>query len=354
MLVAAFGRMAGAFATSIAAARAEAAARLANLRTLQAEALARVRVADAALAQARAQGLATSALVADAAKARLQATAASSAVTQAVASTTLLGRAAGLLRGALALLGGPIGLIVTTVTLLAGALYSARNAVVEFGGKSASIKQIAVAIWELVVEKVLAVVDALGQLVGVNDLSWARVREVMVSALTTIGTAIRAMVNGVIGAFNAVGSVVGITAAFFVERFRNAFSDIGALAQALGQDVAAAFSGDFSMSSLRTVLGRRLEEMHDFGEALADTVRDAVTRDYVGEAAQAIAGRIRAEQAQPGVFGRAQPPTPPAPGKGVQADKLALVRAQAEAEFKLLKDALSVNRGCWMPRSKIG
>ncbi|MFO2171359.1 hypothetical protein QOU18_29165, partial [Pseudomonas aeruginosa] len=89
-----------------------------------------------------------------------------SAVTQAVASTTLLGRAAGLLRGALALLGGPIGLIVTTVTLLAGALYSARNAVVEFGGKSASIKQIAVAIWELVVEKVLAVVDALGQLVG--------------------------------------------------------------------------------------------------------------------------------------------------------------------------------------------
>ncbi|EIU3852640.1 tape measure protein [Pseudomonas aeruginosa] len=340
VLVAAFGRMAGAFATSIAAARAEAAARLANLRTLQAEALARVRVADAALAQARAQGLATSALVADAAKARLQATAASSAVTQAVASTTLLGRAAGLLRGALALLGGPIGLIVTTVTLLAGALYSARNAVVEFGGKSASIKQIAVAIWELVVEKVLAVVDALGQLVGVNDLSWARVREVMVSALTTIGTAIRAMVNGVIGAFNAVGSVVGITAAFFVERFRNAFSDIGALAQALGQDVAAAFSGDFSMSSLRTVLGRRLEEMHDFGEALADTVRDAVTRDYVGEAAQAIAGRIRAEQAQPGVFGRAQPPTPPAPGKGVQADKLALVRAQAEAEFKLLKDAL--------------
>ncbi|MDZ7476789.1 tape measure protein [Stenotrophomonas pavanii] len=340
VLVAAFGRMAGAFATSIAAARAEAAARLANLRTLQAEALARVRVADTALAQARAQGLATSALVADAAKARLQATAASSAVTQAVASTTLLGRAAGLLRGALALLGGPIGLIVTTVTLLAGALYSARNAVVEFGGKSASIKQIAVAIWELVVEKVLAVVNALGQLVGVNDLSWARVREVMVSALTTIGTAIRAMVNGVIGAFNAVGSVAGITAAFFVERFRNAFSDIGALAQALGQDVAAAFSGDFSMSSLRTVLGRRLEEMHDFGEALADTVRDAVTRDYVGEAAQAIAGRIRAEQEQPGVFGRAQPPTPPAPGKGAQADKLALVRAQAEAEFKLLKDAL--------------
>ncbi|MFO2171308.1 tape measure protein, partial [Pseudomonas aeruginosa] len=95
VLVAAFGRMAGAFATSIAAARAEAAARLANLRTLQAEALARVRVADTALAQARAQGLATSTLVADAAKARLQATAASSAVTQAVASTTLLGRAAG-------------------------------------------------------------------------------------------------------------------------------------------------------------------------------------------------------------------------------------------------------------------
>ncbi|MBI3144353.1 MAG: tape measure protein, partial [Pseudogulbenkiania sp.] len=186
VLVAAIGRMAGAFATSIAAARAEAAARLANLRTLEAEALARVRVADAALAQARAQGLATSALVTDAAKARLQATAATNAVTQAVASTSLLGRAAGLLRGALALLGGPIGLIVTTVTLLAGVLYSARNAVVEFGGKTASIKQIVVATWDLVVEKVGEVVSALGRLVGANDLSWSRVREVMVGAIKTI------------------------------------------------------------------------------------------------------------------------------------------------------------------------
>lgn len=340
VLVAAFGRMAGAFATSIAAARAEAAARLANLRTLEAEALARVRVADAALAQARAQGLATSALVTDAAKARLQATAASSAVTQAVASTSLLGRAAGLLRGVLALLGGPIGLIVTSVTLLAGGLYSARDAVVDFGGKTASIKQIVVATWDLVVEKVGEVISALGRLVGANDLSWARVREVMLGALKTIGTAIRTMVNGVIGAFNAVGSVAGITAAFLVERFRNAFSDIGDLAQALGQDVAAAFSGDFSMQSLRAVLGRRLGEMRDFGKELAGTVRDAVTRDYVGEAAQAIAGRIRPEQTQPGVFGRPQPPAKPAPDKGVEAAKLALVQAQAETEFKILKDAL--------------
>ena len=125
-----------------------------------------MRVADAALAQARAQGLATSALITDAAKARLQATAASAAVTQAVASTSLLGRAAGILRGALALLGGPIGLIVTSVTLLAGVLYSARNAVVEFGGKTASIRQIVVATWDLVLEKVADVVSALGRLVG--------------------------------------------------------------------------------------------------------------------------------------------------------------------------------------------
>lgn len=340
VLVAAFGRMAGAFATSIAAARAEAAARLANLRTLEAEALARVRVADAALAQARAQGLATSALVTDAAKARLQATAASSAVTQAVASTSLLGRAAGLLRGALALLGGPIGMIVTSVTLLAGVLYSARNAVVEFGGKTASIKQIVVATWDLVVEKVSEVIRALGRLVGANDLSWARVREGMLGALKTIGTAIRTMVNGVIGAFNAVGSAAGITAGFLVERFRNAFSDIGDLAQALGQDVAAAFSGDFSMQSLRSVLGRRLGEMRDFGKELATTVRDAVTRDYVGEAAQAIAGRIRPDKNQPGVFGRPQPSAKPTPDKGVETAKLALVQAQAEAELKVLKDAL--------------
>ncbi|OXH93181.1 tape measure domain-containing protein, partial [Burkholderia multivorans] len=321
--------------------RAEAAARLANLRTLEAEALARVRLADAALAQARAQGLATSALVVDAAKARLQATAATGAVTQAVASTSLLGRAAGLLRGVLALLGGPIGVIVTTVALLAGALYSARNALVEFGGKTASIKQIIAAAWDLVVEKVSTVVSALGRLVGTNDLTWARVREVMAGALKTIGTAIRTMVNIVIGAFNAVGSVVGTTAGFLVERFRHAFSDIGELAKALGQDVAAAFSGDFSMQSLRAALSRQLGEVRDFGQELARTVRDAVTRDYVGEVAQAIAGRIRSsDKNQPGVFGRPQPPAKPTPDKGVEAAKLELVQAQAEAEFKILKDAL--------------
>ncbi|EKM6406007.1 tape measure protein [Pseudomonas aeruginosa] len=340
VLVAAFGRMAGAFATSVAAARAEAAARLANLRTLEAEALARVRLADAALAQARAQGLATGALVADAAKARLQATAASGAVAQAVASTSLLGRAAGLLRGVLALLGGPIGVTVTAAGLLAGALYSARDAVVEFGGRTASFKQIVAAAWDLVVEKVGEVVSALGRLVGTNDLSWARVRAAMIGALNAIGTAVRAMVNVVIGAFNAIGSVVGITAAFLVERFRSAFSDIGDLAKALGQDVAAAFSGDFSMQSLRAVLGRRLGEIRDFGKDLAGAVRDAVTRDYVGEAAQAIARRIRPEQTQPGVFGRPQPQALSAPDKGAEAAKLALVQAQAEAEFKLLKDAL--------------
>lgn len=340
VLVAAFGRMAGAFATSVAAARAEAAARLANLRTLEAEALARVRLADAALAHARAQGLATSALVADAAKARLQATAASGAVAQAVASTSLLGRAAGLLRGVLALLGGPIGVIVTAAGLLAGALYSARDAVVEFGGRTASIKQIVAAAWDLVVEKVGEVVSALGRLVGTNDLSWARVRAAMVGALNAIGTAVRAMVNVVIGAFNAIGSVVGIAAAFLVERFRNAFSDIGELAKALGQDVAAAFSGDFSMQALRAALGRQLGEVRDFGKELAGAVRDAVTRDYVGEAAQAIARRIRPEQTQPGVFGRPQPQALSAPDKGGEAAKLALVQAQAEAEFKLLKDAL--------------
>lgn len=340
-LVAAFGRMTAAFATSIAAARAEAAARLANLRSLEAEALARVRVADAALAQARAQGAATSALVADAAKARLQASATTGAVTKAVAATTLLGRAAGLLRGALALLGGPIGLIITSVTLLAGALYSARDSVVEFGGKTASIKQIVAATWDLVVEKVSDVVRALTRLVGANDISWARVREVMVNALRAIGTAIRTMVNTVIGAFNAVASVAGITASFLVERFRSAFSDIGALAKALGEDIAAAFSGDFSMSSLRMTLGKRLGEMRDFGQDLAGAVREAVTRDYVGEAAQAIARRVQPENAKPGVFGRAQPPTKPTTAdKGAAAAKLALVQAQAEAELKILKDAL--------------
>lgn len=338
VLVAAFGRMVASITASVAAARAEAVARINNLRLIEAETTARLRAAQAALAQAAAQGNATVALRAELARVAQEAINARQAVTQAAASTGLLARAGGVLRGVLALLGGPIGVIVTAAGLLAGALYSARDAVVEFGGRTASIKQIVAAAWDLVVEKVGEVVSALGRLVGINDLSWARVRAAMVGALNAIGTAVRAMINVVIGAFNAIGSVVGITAAFLVERFRNAFSDIGELAKALGQDVAAAFSGDFSMQALRAALGRQLGEVRDFGKELAGAVRDAVTRDYVGEAAQAIARRIRPEQTQPGVFGRPQPQALSAPDKGGEAAKLALV--QAQAEFKLLKDAL--------------
>src|SRR5690606_30005101 len=90
----------------------------------------------------------------------------------------------------------------------------------------------------------------------------------------------------------------------------------------------------------RAALGRQLGEVRDFGKELAGTVQGAFTRDYVGDTAQAIARRIRPEQTQPGVFGRPQPQALSAPDKGGEAAKLALVQAQAETEFKLLKDAL--------------
>lgn len=297
VLVAALGRMAGAFAASVGAARAEAAARLTHLRSLEAEALARARVAQAALAQAQAQGAATAALVANAAKARAQATAATAAVTQAVAATSLLGRTAGVLRGALALLGGPVGIVVTALGLMASGLYSARDAVLELGGKTVSVRQFLVAAWDLVVEKVEGLIQALGRLVGASRVTWQGVRESALSALSAVGTAVRAFVNGTLGAFNAVGSAVGVTAAFLVQRFRSAFSDIAALATALGRDIAAAFTGDFSLGNLRAAFARQMGELRGFGQQLATTVTDAFSRDYVGEVGQAIARRIRPEVA---------------------------------------------------------
>ena len=297
VLVAALGRMAGAFAASVGAARAEAAARLAHLRSLEAEALARARVAQAALAQAQAQGAATAALVANAAKARAQASAATTAVTQAVAATSLLGRTAGVLRGALALLGGPVGVVVTALGLMASGLYSARDAVLDLGGKTASVRQIVVAAWDLVVEKTEGLIQALGRLVGASRVTWQGVRESALSALSAVGTAVRAFVNGTIGAFNAVGSAVGVTTAFLVQRFRSAFSDIAALATALGRDIAAAFTGDFSLGNLRAAFARQMGEFRGFGQELASTVTDAFSRDYVGEVGQAIARRIRPEVA---------------------------------------------------------
>ena len=176
-VVAAIGRMVGAFASSVLATRAETAAHLAQLRTLEAEAIARVQLAAAALLQARAQGAATASLAASAAQARLQATQASTALTQAVASTSLFARAAGLLRGVLAMLGGPIGVIVTAIGLLGSALYAARDRLIDFGGKTASIGQVATAIWSLIVEKVTALAQAIGALVGANALTWQSIQK---------------------------------------------------------------------------------------------------------------------------------------------------------------------------------
>ncbi|WKB50855.1 tape measure protein [Eleftheria terrae] len=337
-LMAAFGRLVSSMVASTTAARAEAAARLGQLRGLEAEAVARMRVTAAALAQARAQGTTSVALATDAVQARKQAGAASAAVAQAVASTGLLGRAAAALRGAFALLGGPIGMVVTAVGLLGSTLYTARDAVVEFGGKTASIRQIVAAAWSLVTEKVQAAWGALVELVRINDRTWARLRDTVNGGLTRLGIGLRALVNTGIGAFTAIGSVAARTAEFLVERFRTAFSDIGALTRALKQDIAAAFEGDFSMSAMKGEIDRNLQQMQSIGDELAGKVREAFDRDYVGEAAQAIAARIKPDPKKQDIY--ADPPKPgPPPPRGAAA-RQALLKAQADAAFQLLKDSL--------------
>ncbi|BCO30113.1 hypothetical protein TspCOW1_02160 [Thiohalobacter sp. COW1] len=338
-LVAAFGRMVASLAASVAAARAEAAARLNNLRLIEAETTARLRTAQAALAQAAAQGKATVAFRAELARVAQETLKARQAVTQAAASTGLLARAGGVLRGALAVLGGPLGLIVTGLTLLGTAAFSARDKVVAFGGTTASIGQIAVAAWDLVSEKVGQAVAALSRLVGINDGTWTDLRETVSAGAVAIGRTLRGWVNDIIGAFNAVGQVVGITAGFLVRRFSQAFADIGALARALGQDVAAAFQGDFSLSRLKATLRRGMDEMRGYGEALGEAVKESLGRNYVGEAARAVAARIKTEQQKERLFAR-----PQASGGGATEDdskaRLKLAQAQSDAELKILKEGL--------------
>ena len=338
VLVAAFGRMMASLVASVAASRAEAAARLNNLRLIEAESVARLRAAQATLAQAAAQGRATAALQLNVTRAAQETLAARQAVTQAAASTTLLARAGGLLRGALALLGGPIGIIVTGLTLLGAAAFSARDKVVTFGGTTASIGQIASAAWDLVTEKIGQVVLALSELVGINEGTWANLVKVVTDGVTAIGRRLRAMVNNIIGGLNAIGRVVGITAGFLVQRFKQAFSDVAALARALGQDVAAAFTGDFSMANLKAALRSGVNEMRGYGEALGEAVQDSLGRDYVGETAQAVAARIRSQQENTRLFAR-----PQATGRGAEDNtqaRLQLVQTQADAELRILKDSL--------------
>ena len=337
VLVAAFGRMIASLVASVAASRAEAAARLNNLRLIEAESVARLRSAQATLAQAAAQGRATTALQLNVARAAQEALTARQAVTQAAASTTLLARVGGLLRGALALLGGPIGIIVTGLTLLGAAAFSARDKVVKFGGTTASIGQIASAVWGLVTEKIGQVINALSELVGVNAGTWANLVQVVTDGVTAVGRRLRAMVNTVIGGFNAIGRAVGITAGFLVQRFTQAFADVAVLARALGQDVAAAFTGDFSMSNLKAALRSGVNEMRGYGEALGAAVQDALGRDYVGETVKAVAARIRAQQENPRLFAR-----PQATGTGADDNqaRLQLAQTQADAELRILKDNL--------------
>lgn len=351
-LVAALGRMIATIATSIAANQAEMAARVAHLRVLEAEAAARVRVAQATLAQAGAQGQAAVAATAALATARTEAAAASAASASAAASTSLFGRATAVLGAGLRLLGGPIGLAVTGVALLAASLYGARNTVVEFGGRTATMGQIVVAVWDMVVGQVRAAAHWLASLVGVSDLSWGRIRTRMTDAVGAIGTGLAHTANAIIGSFNAVGSVVGVVAGFMVERFRNAFADMGAVARALGRDIAAAFQGDFSMRHLRQQLLRGASEMRDLGLEIAATVRRAYGRDYVGEAAAAVARNIRPQAAgRTRVFAQAQPTASPGAAPAAKAGAPAasrpgadgaqqLAQAQAQAQAQLLRAAL--------------
>ena len=339
-LVAAFGRMVSAFFASVAATRAETLARIANLRVLETEAIARVTAAQAALAQARAQSLATASLAADLAKAQAQATAASAALASATTATTVFGRVASALRSILAFLGGPVGLIVTGVTLLAAALYSARDSVVEFGGRTASLRQIVQATWDLALEKVRGVAAALAELVGVSGVSWTSIRDAAIEALGFIGSAFRTLVNVALGALNAIGSAGSVTARFLAERFANAFADIRALSRALGEDLARALSGDLSMATLDETLGRGASRLRAVGNDLAAAVREGFERDYLGEAAAAIARRIRPEATPSALFGRTQLSADRAATESSATARAALEQAQADAQFKILKDAL--------------
>ena len=339
-LVAAFGRMVSAFFASIAATRAETVARIANLRVLEAEAIARAALAQAALTQAQAQGVATATLAADLARAQAQASAASVALASATAASSLFGRVVGALRSILALLGGPVGLLVTGVTLLAAAIYSARDAVVEFGGRTASLRQIARATWDLALEKLRDFGAALTDLVGLSGISWSGIRDSAVTALEFIGSAFRTLINTALGVFTAIGQTASIAAAFLTERFGNAFADIRSFARALNEDLARVFAGDFSMTALEGSLGRSASRLREIGGDLAAAVRESFARDYVGEAAAVIARRIRPDAASTALFGQTQRGSDRTTAETSATARATLEQARADAQFKILKDAL--------------
>lgn len=194
----------------------------------------------------------------------------------------------------------PIILAASAVTALSGALYTARNATVEFGDTQASVSDWLQATWQVnaeviqgttgsAVDYIIAAFSSISDPVSaVASYTW----ETFKALMGNLGTITQTTINAVIGYFSTIVDVVGIVTRTMQTLFTSAFDNILSVAGGFWDSVQAVFSGDLTFSAFNAAVENLKSGFVDTMAGAADEIgvafRDNMSRDYLGEAFDAI------------------------------------------------------------------
>ncbi|MDW0360799.1 phage tail tape measure protein [Halomonas venusta] len=194
----------------------------------------------------------------------------------------------------------PIILAASAVTALSGALYTARNATIEFGDTQASVSDWLQATWQVnaeviqsttgsAVDYVIAAFSSITDPVG-KVFDWFSVT--FEALMNSIGGIAQTTINAVIGYFSTIVDVVGIVARTMQTLFTSAFDNILSVAGGFWDSVQAVFSGDLTFSAFNAAVDNLksgfVDTMAGAAEEIGAAFRDNMSRDYLGEAFDAI------------------------------------------------------------------
>ncbi|WP_062359623.1 phage tail tape measure protein [Vreelandella aquamarina] len=194
----------------------------------------------------------------------------------------------------------PIILAASAVTALSGALYTARNATVEFGDTQASVSDWLQATWQVnaeviqgttgsAVDYIIAAFSSISDPVSaVASYTW----ETFKALMGNLGTITQTTINAVIGYFSTIVDVVGIVTRTMQTLFSDAFDNILGVAGGFWESIQAVFSGDLTFSAFNAAIENLKSGFVDTMAGAADEIgaafRDNMSRDYLGEAFDAI------------------------------------------------------------------
>ncbi|WP_404463096.1 phage tail tape measure protein [Vreelandella aquamarina] len=199
----------------------------------------------------------------------------------------------------------PLVLAASAAAALGGALYTARNATVEFGQTQASVTDWLQAAWqvsgEIIQESMQgasdyaigAIESITGPVSSVTTYMW----ETFKALMTNIGNIAQTTINSMIGYFGTIGDVVGIVTRTMQTLFSDAFDNILNVASGFWQSVQAVFSGDLTFSAFNTALDNLTSGFVGTMAGAADEIgaafRENMDRNYLGEVFDSLSGGAR-------------------------------------------------------------